>query len=131
RLREIDYGLWEAKSTEEIHAVGGADELKAWDERGIWPTSPGWSPPHEGISANVAQIAQNLSTLLGRDDAALLVTSNGILKFFLKLVPGAFEVLAANRELKVATGNCCALHHEESTWSVAFWNRPPRHFGLD
>ena len=131
RLREIDYGLWKSKTSAEIQALGGAEELKAWDESGIWPTSPDWSPRQEGISENVAQIAQNLLSRLGRDDAALLVTSNGILKFFLKLVPGAFEALAANSELKVATGNCCALHHEGSSWSVAFWNRAPRHFGLD
>ena len=45
RLREIDYGLWEAKTSGEIQALGGADELNAWDKNGIWPASPGWSPP--------------------------------------------------------------------------------------
>jgi len=131
RLREIDYGLWEAKTSEEINSLGGADELKAWDKSGIWPTSPGWLPPQEAIAANVAQLAQSLATSLDANDAALLVTSNGILKFFLKLVPGAFEALAASGGLKVATGNSCALRHEEGIWRVAFWNRPPKHLGLD
>src|SRR5947209_2254065 len=52
RLREIDYGLWEGKSQEEIHALGGEHELKAWDENGTWPQSPGWEPSQEEIAAN-------------------------------------------------------------------------------
>ena len=131
RLREIDYGLWEAKSTEEIHALGGADELKAWDKNGIWPPSPGWSPPQETIAANAAQLAQNLTTCLDGNDAALLVTSNGILKFFLKLVPGAFEDMAARGLLKVSTGNCCALAYEAGAWRVVFWNRRPDCFAFN
>ena len=130
RLREIDYGLWEAKSTEEIHAFGGADELKAWDKSGIWPASPGWSPPQETVAANAAQLAQNLATSLDKNDAALLVTSNGILKFFLKLVPGAFEDMAARGLLKVSTGNCCALACEAGSWRVVFWNRQPDRFAF-
>lgn len=125
RLREIDYGLWEAKSTGEIHALGGADELKSWDKNGIWPASPGWSPSQETVTADVAQLAHDLAASLGKDDAALLVTSNGILKFFLKLVPGAFEDMAARGLLKVATGNCCALTREAGAWRVVFWNRQP------
>jgi broad specificity phosphatase PhoE len=125
RLREIDYGLWEARSTDEIHALGGADELKAWDKSGAWPISPGWSPPQETIAANVAQLAQSLATSLDGNDAALLITSNGILKFFPKLVPGAFEDMAAKGLLKVATGNCCALTREAGAWRVRFWNMQP------
>ena len=126
RLREIDYGLWEAKTSGEIEALGGADELNAWDKNGIWPTSPAWSPPEETVTANVTQLAHDLEASLGKDDAVLLVTSNGILKFFLKLVPGAFEDMAASRSLKVSTGNCCALAFEAGAWRIVFWNRPAR-----
>ncbi len=125
RLREIDYGLWEAKTSDEIQALGGGSELKGWNERGVWPSSPGWSPPYETIAANVAQLANDLAKSLNGDEVGLLVTSNGILKFFLKLVPGAFEEMAAQGALKVATGNCCALAFEAGTWRVAFWNRQP------
>jgi probable phosphoglycerate mutase len=131
RLREIDYGLWEAKTSGEIQALGGADELNAWDKNGIWPASPGWSPPEETVTANVMQLAYDLEGSLGKDDAALLVTSNGILKFFLKLVPGAFEDMAASRSLKVSTGNCCALAFEAGAWRVVFWNRQPGRLALD
>ncbi len=125
RLREIDYGLWEAKSSEEIQAMDGGAELDAWNKAGEWPRSPGWTPAPEAIAANVAELAGECAAGLGEGDAALLVTSNGILKFFLKLVPGAFEDMAARGSLKVATGHCCALRHGPRGWEVLFWDREP------
>jgi probable phosphoglycerate mutase len=125
RLCEIDYGAWEGKSSEEICAAGGETELNAWDRHGVWPSAPGWSPPEDAIATNVADIARGLAAALSREDAALIVTSNGILRFFLKLVPGAFDAKAAEGALKVATGNCCALSLEEEAWRVECWNRQP------
>lgn len=125
RLREIDYGLWEGKSAEEIGALRGAAELAAWNERGVWPASPGWSPPAKALAANATGLAQEIAATLSAGDAALLVTSNGVLKFFLKLVPGAFDS-AGKSALKVATGHCCALAFEAGVWKVAFWNHPPQ-----
>jgi probable phosphoglycerate mutase len=130
RLREIDYGLWEGKSSGEIRALGGENELKAWNERGEWPRSPRWTPPPETIAANTAELAGELAAALQPQSAALLVSSNGILKFFLKLVPGAFEEMARHGSLKVATGNCCALRHSERGWQMAFWNREPSQLAL-
>jgi broad specificity phosphatase PhoE len=126
RLCEIDYGAWEGKSSEEIRAAGHEAELKAWDKRGVWPSAPGWSPHERVIAKNVADIAGSLAAGLSGEEAALIVTSNGILRFFLKLVPGAFEAMSDKCALKVATGNCCALAFESGAWSVAFWNRAPQ-----
>ncbi len=84
----------------------------------------------ETIAANVAALAGECAATLGEDDAALLVTSNGILKFFLKLVPGAFEDMAARGALKVATGHCCALRHGARGWEVVFWDREPAQIAL-
>jgi broad specificity phosphatase PhoE len=130
RLREIDYGSWEGKTSEEIAALGTEGELKAWDKRGVWPASPGWSPSADAIANNTADIAGGLAAALSPEDAALIVTSNGVLRFFLSLVPGAFDGMAADGRLKVATGNCCALAFEDGAWRVAFWNRQPS-LGLD
>ncbi len=130
RLREIDYGLWEGKTSDEIEALGGGNELKAWNHSGKWPASPRWTPSEAAITENVAQLAQQLASSLADDDAALLVTSNGILKFFAKLVPAAFGEMAASGSLKVATGNCCGLSCEKGGWKIRFWNcQPP--FALD
>jgi broad specificity phosphatase PhoE len=130
RLREIDYGAWEAKSTEEIEALGGGEELNAWNKLGLWPRSPAWTPSPEAIAANATELAANCAATLSGSDAALLVTSNGILKFFLKLVPGAFEDMAARGALKVATGNCCALRYSAKGWEIAFWDRAPAQISL-
>ncbi len=131
RLREIDYGLWEAKSSEEIQAMGGGAELDAWNKAGEWPRSPGWTPAPEAIAANVAELAGECAAGLGEGDAALLVTSNGILKFFLKLVPGAFGDMAVRGSLKVATGHCCALRHGPRGWEVLFWDREPGQIAIE
>jgi probable phosphoglycerate mutase len=130
RLREIDYGLWEGKSSEEIRALGGDRELRAWNEIGEWPRSPQWAPSPETIEANAAGLASELAAVLPAERAALLVTSNGILKFFLKLVPGAFEAMAARGTLKVATGHCCALRYHQHGWQVVFWDCEPSRFLL-
>jgi probable phosphoglycerate mutase len=130
RLREIDYGLWEGKSSEEIRALGGHHELRAWNEKGEWPRSPQWTPSPETIEANAVGLAGELAAELPGERSSLLVTSNGILKFFLKLVPGAYEEMAARGALKVATGNCCALRHGESGWQVAFWDCEPSQLAL-
>jgi probable phosphoglycerate mutase len=130
RLREIDYGLWEGKSSGEIQALRGDRELQAWNERGEWPRSPQWAPEPETIAANVTALASELAVPPPDETAALLVTSNGILRFFLKLVPGAFEDMAARGALKVATGNCCALRHNEGRWQVLFWDRSPAQLSL-
>ncbi len=131
RLREIDYGLWEAKSSEEIQAMGGGDELDAWNKTGQWPRRAGWTPPAETVAANVAELAAECAASLGESGAALLVTSNGIMKFFLKLVPGAFEDMAARGALKVATGHVCALRHSGHGWEVLFWDREPSQLALE
>ncbi len=130
RLREIDYGLWEGKTLEEIASLGGGAELRAWDSRGEWPSSPGWSPPANTILSNIAVLTTELAEGLAPRDVALLITSNGILKFFLKLVPGAFDDMAGRGALKVGTGHCCALRHGEKGWGVEFWNKAPGELAL-
>jgi broad specificity phosphatase PhoE len=131
RLREIDYGAWEGRTSAEIKALGGGTELKFWNEQGQWPRSPSWTPSAEAIAGNVAKLAQELAQEIAGGNAALLITSNGILKFFLKLVPGAFDEMAAKGKLKVATGNCCALRCRERVWEVTFWDRNPLQLVFD
>ncbi|WP_246742967.1 histidine phosphatase family protein [Rhodomicrobium vannielii] len=125
RLREIDYGDWEGRSSEDIEASGGAAELAAWNERGVWPISAGWLPCTYAIDARASTLADEAARDAEAGDAALFVTSNGVLRYFLKLVPGAFEAAATDASLKVATGNVCALRLEGDAWSVLLWNVKP------
>jgi broad specificity phosphatase PhoE len=125
RLKEIDYGLWEGKSSEEIAEIHGNVELEAWNKKGIWPDSADWSPPPELITKNVSGLTNEIASDLPSEEVALLVTSNGILKFFLKLVPGAFEQMSEEGALKVATGRCCLLRKRGGNWELLFWDREP------
>lgn len=121
RLKEIDYGLWEAKSSDEIEALGGENALSRWNEHSEWPSCAGWRPSPEVISNQTRDMATELALTLTSDDAALLVSSNGILRFFLDLVP---TLASANRR-KVAPGNYCALNYENGNWELINWNKTP------
>jgi len=117
-LREIDYGKWEGLSTEEIHACGGQAELEAWDTNARWPQTPGWSPSADTILNNV----KTLLTQLAEDrhtDRAMLVTSNGILRFFARLLTNQ------PNHLKVRTGHCCIIEHHKGRWTQSGWNLSP------
>lgn len=117
-LLEIDYGLWEGLSTEEIEARGGKAELDAWNQKAAWPTIPGWSPSPEALE-------RNIKTLLDRfrddrqDQTAVLVTSNGIMRFFARALAHSPE------QTKVWTGHYCILDHLDGQWRYAAWNLPP------
>ena len=117
-LREIDYGTWEGRSTEEIHALGGEAELNAWNAEAAWPGNPGWSPSSDTILKSIdkllADLAEDSST-----GSAILVTSNGIMRFVAQCLTNPPE------QLKVRTGHCCFLEHWEGRWVQTGWDQPP------
>ena len=119
-LREIDYGIWEGKTSATIRASGGATELQQWDEHSIWPDTPGWQPTQAEIMRNIeglmAHIAQQCPAKL-----AMVVSSNGILRFFAR-ASSDHHGLAS---LKVSTGNVCLLVRDGDKWLISYWNRPP------
>jgi probable phosphoglycerate mutase len=117
-LREIDYGAWEALSTEEIEALGGGAELAFWNKSAVWPKAPAWTALPEEILRVAGQIMADAAQ---RGGLTLAVTSNGIMRFFGMQIP---EV-ARPSKLKVGTGNVCVLVHEGNVWRVAGWNVPP------
>ena len=117
-LREIDYGAWEALSTEEIEALGGSGELAAWDTDATWPKAPGWSPEPSQIQAQVLDL---LARLQNDDDTstAAIITSNGILRFF------ANALANPPAQMKVRTGHYCLIEHRAGQWSQSGWNLSP------
>lgn len=116
-LREIDYGAWEALSTEEIEALGGGAELEAWNKGAVWPKAPGWTPVPMDISESVARVMEDAA----QGGVTVAVTSNGIMRFFGLALPE--EVRPA--KLKVGTGGVCVLRHEGGAWRVVGWNLGP------
>ncbi len=117
RLTEIDYGSWEGKSTAAIIAAGDDAELAAWTKNSIFPASRGWKPSEAQI------IADTLSMLAEAEDGtSLIVTSNGILRFFAHAAVNARDF----PDRKVATGRYCVMEcGEDGLWRVMQWNQPP------
>jgi probable phosphoglycerate mutase len=122
RLTEIDYGTWEGKSTAAIIAAGDDAELAAWNKNSIFPTGLGWKPSE-------AQIIADIGSLLAEaeEGTSLIVSSNGILRFFAGLAANAHDF----PDRKVATGHVCTMTCGEGRiWRIAQWNLSPDQLNL-
>jgi probable phosphoglycerate mutase len=120
RLDEIDYGDWAGLSNAEIEArPAWRNELKAWNERGVWPASANWRDAEVEIAGRVEGLLADVITRYPREARLLLVTSNGILRFFAKA--GSLAPEAA----KMKTGHLGKLIFAENAFNLAYWNRVP------
>ncbi|MEM1453216.1 MAG: histidine phosphatase family protein [Planctomycetota bacterium] len=133
-LDEVDYGDWGGLTTDEIEARFGADEVRAWNERSLWPERAGWPESRNEVVARVRALAAEIAS--GRHgERVLACSSNGLLRWFLDLVPGALDAALAGGTFKVGTGRVGRLTVEPGAtprWSVASWNLPPdAPFGSD
>lgn len=121
RLNEIDYGSWGGLSTDEIIARGGKEALELWDKKSIFPVAAGWQPEEAKIIKDITDFYQDLKQ---QNETVLVVSSNGRLRYFLKLIAGAFEMRVKNQAFKIKTGNVCLLDTEPEL-RVIFWNEKP------
>lgn len=115
RLKEIDYGSWGGRSDAEIAAEWGEAAITAWRERHERPEGAGWSPDEAVLKANVLGLLRELES---EDGPVLLITSNGILRYF-------HAALGIGGDAKVKTGHACAARLEGKTARPLFWNRDP------
>jgi probable phosphoglycerate mutase len=129
RLNEVDYGDWTGLSNNEIKEKFGADAFVAWEERSEWPANAGWQCSAEAVAKDLKDF---VGVLMARHagESVLVISSNGILRYFLGLVPGAYERAITTKTHKVKTGNLCQLTYkegsqEEATWQIDFWNESP------
>jgi len=117
RLKEIDYGAWEGKSSAAIIAAGEDKELQAWNKYSIFPANPGWRPSEAQLFADSGSMLEE--TIPG---TSLIVTSNGILRFFARVALNANEY----PDLKVATGHLCIMQRAtDGSWHILEWNLSP------
>ncbi len=122
RLREIDYGVWGGKSDTQITEQWGDEAVAQWRERSIPPSGAGWSPSPAALAANARSVLDAASRDRSPDTVVLIVTSNGVLRYFHTLLagPGAPE-----SEAKVKTGHIGAARIEASGARLLFWNQTP------
>jgi broad specificity phosphatase PhoE len=124
RLNELDYGDWSGRTNEEVVAKFGENALKGWNDSSIWPTGCGWGASPTEIADEVSSFVDDLLTNYGVEDTVLAVSSNGRLRYFLKLAPGLFEQRAERKSLKVAPGNACQLEFRDGV-RLDYWNQSP------
>jgi probable phosphoglycerate mutase len=125
RLNELDYGGWNGRSNDEIIAQFGQDVFDGWNDSSIWPTNSGWPSSPEILGEEVRSFVEEMVKKHPEGSTVLVVTSNGRMRYFLKLVDGAFEQRQKDHTLKVAPGNFCQLTVGEGRPSVQLWNESP------
>ena len=126
RLNELDYGDWTGLTTPEIIAKFGHADFEHWEKNSQWPTMGNWGSSEKEIIQDVLSFATELSQQYTPDDTVLVITSNGRLRYFLTLIPNAFEQHIQTQTFKVATGNICEVNYQNKRWSINFWNIHPR-----
>lgn len=125
-LSEIDYGLWEGLTSEEITARF-PKEYSNWTETSEWA---------EGIFEGSLQghlfgIESFLSKVLyGQNDGdtVIAVTSNGVIRLFYSFLKDEWQKLKKERQmdkLKVKTGHLCELVITHDSLKVQSWNKSP------
>jgi broad specificity phosphatase PhoE len=119
RLREINYGRWEGKSSNEIRALYGENELLEWDRHNKWPAHAGWTPSEATIAEDVMVLMSELLDNYTASDTVCIVSSNGIFRVLgRKLAP-------TSAQTKMSTGNISVidfdptLRIERSVWNIA------------
>ena len=122
RLKEIDYGVWGGKSDAEISETWGEAAITDWRERSIPPVGAGWSPTPETLRANARAVYDAATRDRSADTVVLIVTSNGILRYFHELLAGAD---APREEAKVKTGHLGAARITPDATVLLAWNQPP------
>lgn len=120
RLVEFDYGSWSGLSNDEIIALSGKDALDAWQERSVRPAGVTFEPSTEQACSDASTLMQELA---GSSGVSVVVTSNGRLREFGRLLVEASSVTAPS--CKVKTGHACVVEKTERGWKVLGWDLDP------
>lgn len=125
RLNELDYGLWSGLTSQEVRQRFGDADYEAWERQSRWPQLGEWRASEDQVIAKIHAFAHDVLSRHAADDQVLVVASNGCLRYFLTLIPGAFEEQIAQQQLKIGTGHLCQLQYLNNEWSLTYWNQKP------
>ena len=127
RLNEINYGNWSGLTNTQIQQIDEGEELSAWENLSVWPKYAGWEGSSTHMIKEIREFSKDLTTKYDSTDTILVISSNGRLRYFLKLIHGLFEQTVQDKTFKVATGNICLLTYENRKWQMQFWNKKPEY----
>ncbi len=120
RLREIDYGDWEGKSSGAIRQAGAGAELDAWEHDGTWPAHANWPLSREIYLQNLAAVLRSLTT---DRRPGFIVSSNGLFRLL------ASSIAGSGFSGKMATGRLGLLRIDSAeSMSILAWNISPEDF---
>jgi broad specificity phosphatase PhoE len=127
RLNEIDYGTWSGLTTAEVQERFGTKELELWEKYSNWPTTGNWKPSEKIAETEAISFANDLIKKYPANSKILAISSNGRLRYFLKLITNEFALRIKNQTIKTATGNISKLIYKNSNnkWNLEFWNLRP------
>jgi probable phosphoglycerate mutase len=126
RLREVDYGLWGGLTRKATVERFGEESVRAYEVEGKFPTGAGWPESEETIRARVLSLIRELETDRDEKKNWILVSSQGILRFFLDPVDLA-DRLRTGRH-KIRTGAVALFERStlpSSRWELQFWDLRP------
>jgi probable phosphoglycerate mutase len=123
RLTELDYGDWSGLSDDEIAEKFG-DSLQNWMNTSTWPTNCHWASSEAQVTAEIKSLVAELEAKHS-GETVLLVSSNGRLRYFLKLIAGEFERRVASKQFKMGTGRVSLLNGQGQQYSLLSWNDEP------
>jgi len=119
KLAEINYGDWGGLTSAEILERFGSEEIEDWEKRGIWPKMRNWSPSSEKIKSDIFDLTAEIKR---SERNVLLVSSNGILRYFLHLIPGLFERALHEGWAKMRTGALGVIRIDNTQNELLGWN---------
>jgi probable phosphoglycerate mutase len=134
-LDEIDYGAWSGLSATDIRQRFGSDMLRCWQEEGLLPPTGVFNSTELELRERIATLAATITAAHPDGAAVVLVASNGILRYFLKLTAGAeaFHTAVRANSLSVKTGHYGIMTYTPETQEFACvsWNQKPDEMGVE
>lgn len=120
RLDELDYGAWSGLTDAEIEERFGKDELAAWRDHGVRPSTAQFQPSESVVRGEAESLLEDFRRSGG---VSLAVTSNGRLRELGLML----QDLSGNplQAPVVSTGCACVLVFREPSWRIVAWNIKP------
>jgi broad specificity phosphatase PhoE len=124
RLDELDYGDWAGLSDAEVIGRFGRESFESWTLKGIRPELGGWKPSESQIMTDVRSLIAEIS-LVSENKVVCLVSSNGRLRYFLRIIFSEFQRLSLAGSTGMKPGHISILARYQDHWSLVVWNLNP------
>jgi len=126
-LNEIDYGLWEGLSADEIKQKW-PERDQSWQHHAKWQTNIFLGTQQEHTNQLLHFFETLRQNQLSDKSPQILISSNGIIRYFLYFTPRWQSLVSegAMLELKVKTGHFCKIIlSQDNTVHIDKWNVKP------